>query len=771
MELGALTDKIANADFAEELTNTKFGETSGSGALRRRFGTEELSGSLKDILRKDKGKKLENQATTFVGPEAGKQVRQGILLQKAADAVSTDITTNGTSLSKALDQTYQNFQKLEAASTNIKGVTNTKELAENRRQLTKDFLKDNIFGGNIPKELEGQIDGIVVEFSKALESGKVSAEELSKIFENGGTKLSAEAIKGIQTQLDQQAKRASMLGKKEAELFKLRREFKQAELEQTIRGNEVLIQLGEDRINALASAGVDQKSLLGARNKNLEDSRASNISSVLPAGSTSSRVRRKAKAERDSLAKTTKQIESLDPTRPLNQDASVTTTIKSEAKLEDQRQRSIQSLKNINSALAKDNELRKKGLALQIEEANARRQQIQALNDAVGDLILEFGFGTDEQRSNLAQSATLTQSALQQGGLGGFTGDQRGSIGSFLDRFKGAGPLDILGGKTAAQVKGNFAAQEAVRAGVIKPSEFKKFADAAAKKAVPVEDRIKEVIKATYDEIEKSQKAINENEKAILASQKSEIDKFAKSVEVFRKATDKFFNKEGEVKASGSGTIDATKAAKDAKNQAASAKFKEDLKAVDSKINKLKPIIEKRKALMAERDQLESGITGGDFPTLPQQHKARRRQRQIGGKNYGKKDDSGGILGRIAPKVNEFRELQMERAEILRNEDKRRRSLLPSQASNSGRTQFQTGSSDTNIQLSPVKVDVSGPWLKEIENLAKDVVAKSVLKAVGAKLSEVAQDTDPSTSSEQLANQQAKVFNNGDPQMAVAPKK
>jgi hypothetical protein len=113
----------------------------------------------------------------------------------------------------------------------------------------------------------------------------------------------------------------------------------------------------------------------------------------------------------------------------------------------------------------------------------------------------------------------------------------------------------------------------------------------------------------------------------------------------------------------------------------------------------------------------------------------------------------------------------MERAEILRNEDKRRRSLLPSQASNSGRTQFQTGSSDTNIQLSPVKVDVSGPWLKEIENLAKDVVAKSVLKAVGAKLSEVAQDTDPSTSSEQLANQQAKVFNNGDPQMAVAPKK
>ena len=657
-ELSALDGKIANADLAKELTSTPFGATSGAGALRKRFGTDELSGSLKDISARDARTgggqlaQLRRQATTFVGQEAGKQVQQGILLQRAADAVSQDITTNGKSLSTALEDAQNNFINID--KENQSGVIDQQSANRQKREVTKDFLKDNVFGGSIPAELEGQIDGIVVEFSKALESGNVSAEQLSQIFENGGTKLSAQAIKGIQTQLDQQAKRSAELGRLNAKLFELKRQQTQAEYEQERKAAQALNQIASDRISSLSSAGASDESLRGARRRNIAKSRGDNLSKI---GLTTAGARDVLSPNiRNRLKQQTQAVGGKDPTGQIAQDGSVVTdTIRSEAKLEDQRQRSIQSLKNINAALDKDNELRKQGLSLQIEEANARRTQIQALNDAVGNIVTEFAFGSDKQRTDLAESAAITRSALSQGGLQGLTGDQRGAVGSFLDRFSGAGKLDIFGGKDAATVKGEFAAKEAVQAGLIKPSEFQKFADAAAKKAVPVEDRIQEKINATYSEIEKNQNAINANEKAIVETQGAAIKTFEASVAEFATATRAFFERSGN---------------------------------------------------------------------------------------------------------NQQRAVQMDRAEEVRNEQARRMRLLPSQLSNTSGDQ-QGGSQDANVQLSPVKVDVGGPWIKAIEGLAKDVVTKGVLQAVGLKLLEVAQNTDGSTTPQDLARTNAEMFQNG----------
>ena len=68
---------------------------------------------------------------------------------------------------------------------------------------------------------------------------------------------------------------------------------------------------------------------------------------------------------------------------------------------------------------------------------------------------------------------------------------------------------------------------------------------------------------------------------------------------------------------------------------------------------------------------------------------------------------------------------------------------------------------DANIQLSTVQVDVGGPWLKAIEGLAKDVVTKGVLQAVGLKLVEVSQQVNATTTPQEYATTAADVFKNG----------
>jgi len=768
-ELNALDSKVANLDLARELASTPLGATSGTGVLRRRFGTDKLSGSIKDVSSKGQLGSLRQQAETFLGPEAGKQVQRGALLQKAADAVTKDITTNGKSLSKALDAANQNILTVEAEKKS--GVIDPKTANEQRGEITKDFLKDNVFGGSIPAELEGQIEGIVLEVSKAFEAGAVSAEQLSKIFENGGTKLSAQAVKGIQDQLGQQAKAAAELGTMKGKLADLELDQAQRLFDQAKRANESIGQLSEDRINALQSAGLDSGALRSARRSSIASRSSRNLKLAdQPSGLSipflgkinassfgSSGVRVGAEKQRNRLASADAALLSRDRLAQLGQEATDVEQDATDRVAENKaRKESIQNIKQINQVLNTDIGLKKELLALQIEEANARRNQIQALNDAVGDLILEYGFGTDKQRSDLFEQSALAKSAISQGGLQGLTGDQRGAVGSFLDRFKGAGPLDILGGKTAAQVKGNFAAQEAVRGGLIKPSEFKKFADAAAKKAVPVEDRIKEVINSTYDEIEKSQNAINAGEQAIVDSQRSDIQLFSGAVAEFAKAVKPLFEK----KVTETQDLDKIKGTNEVvtpneKRVAEQKEFDSKLAKKEAELKSAEnaPVFKKISTLKEEKERNAEMLRLGGL-TGPMRHKYHRRNRAIGGE-----------LERTEPehqKALKHREKVRGEMDKLREQERRQRMQTPNPPFSGGGTMGLATQTTSQVQIDPLTVkaiELDGKSLQKLQSLATDAVTNAVLGFVGASMTEIAQNTNPTTNTEELAHNFSTTFN------------
>jgi len=752
-ELNDLDSKVANLDLARELASTPLGATSGTGVLRRRFGTDKLSGSLKDVSSKGQLGSLRQQAETFLGPEAGKQVKRGALLQKAADAVTKDITTNGKSLSKALDAANQNILTVEAEKKS--GVIDTATANRQRRDITEDFLKDNVFGGSIPAELEGQIKGIVLEVSKAFEAGEVSAEQLSKIFENGGTKLSAQAVKAVQDQLGQQAKAAAELGTMKGKLADLELDQAQRLFDQAKRANESIGQLSEDRINALQSAGLDSGALRSARRSSIASRSSRNLKLadqpsglLFPASDRgSSGVREGAEKQRNRLASADADLLSRDRLKQLDQEATdVEQDVTDRVAENKARKESIQNIKQINQVLNTDIGLRKESLALQIEEANARRNQIQALNDAVGDLILEFGFGTDKQRSDLFEQSALAKSAISQGGLQGLTGDQRGAVGSFLDRFAGAGQLDILGGKTAAQVKGNFAAQEAVRGGLIKPSEFKKFADAAAKKAVPVEDRIKEVINSTYDEIEKSQKAINAGEKAIVDSQRSDIELFSGAVAEFANAVAPLFEKKVTTtqdleKIRGTNEVITPDEKQVAKKKELEANRQKEL----DKLNK--QIAEDKKALEEKREKVRM-MNAGNVIGQSLQNRYRKEIKE-------EQPQRAALVSSIAD--NEYK-----RRELIENEQLSRRRSLQRQPFSGGGSMGLAPQAPTQIQMGDVTVkpvEIDGNSLQKIEAIATDAVRNAVIGFLGASMTEIAQNTDPTTNSQELAQNISKNFN------------
>jgi hypothetical protein len=148
------------------------------------------------------------------------------------------------------------------------------------------------------------------------------------------------------------------------------------------------------------------------------------------------------------------------------------------------------------------------------EQATAQREATQALRDAQGDLVNQFAFGTDEQRGDLLKSANATQFAASQGSLAGISGEMRGQVSSFLDQFSDVS-LSQFGGKTGAQVKGDLAAEEAVRTGLISRSQKADFAAKAAKKAVPIDQKLADGIKKQEEVI----KSLFESEKVLREKQ------------------------------------------------------------------------------------------------------------------------------------------------------------------------------------------------------------------------------------------------------------
>jgi TP901 family phage tail tape measure protein len=167
------------------------------------------------------------------------------------------------------------------------------------------------------------------------------------------------------------------------------------------------------------------------------------------------------------------------------------------------------------------------------QEIKARMESIAALEDFKGGLVEEFAFGTDEQRRDLGRSAALTAQAIQQGGIQNIASEDRGAVKSFLDRLPQNLALDTLGGKTAARVKGEFAADEAIRKGLIGADERESFVKAIEQQGKPVEQRLGEAFEA---ERKKAEASFDRQEAATLnaiKTQQAAANTFAAAVDAF----------------------------------------------------------------------------------------------------------------------------------------------------------------------------------------------------------------------------------------------
>jgi hypothetical protein len=206
------------------------------------------------------------------------------------------------------------------------------------------------------------------------------------------------------------------------------------------------------------------------------------------------------------------------------------------SKLSEEFKQAQQDSKNLRTA----QDVLLNGIKFQEEairkEAKARLEAIAALDDFKGGLVEEFAFGTDEDRRDLGRSAAVTAQAIQQGGLQNIASEDRGRVKSFLDRLPQDVAIQQFKGKTAGRLKGEFAADEAIRSGLIGANQREEFIQKVEQQGKPIEERVGTAF-------EEGQRIINESfarEQQLtfqkLEAEKASQAKFAESVAAFEKA-------------------------------------------------------------------------------------------------------------------------------------------------------------------------------------------------------------------------------------------
>ena len=544
-ELGEFERKVRDLDLARELSATGIG-AAGPKAIAKSMGTDVLQGSFAQIERAGASDKLVEQGFKFGGEATGQQLETAVKMQKAMEGL----------LEGGLAD--EGFKKITDKAIKQRGQTDPK-LAEAFTEDIESFLEKKVFGDKgVPSAFKNRFKQFAAEFGQQIsETGGADLGKLKEMTDKFVQEAGGNSKKLIQGILDKQASGLAELGQMYAKLNQMELDFAMKRAEQARNAQQAINDIEQQRIDQLESMGVnpegirkERKDLARKRQKEALD----RVSGQFGAGRgvknfkdlqrEGEKAREKLKRANENLLKSRKDAPSPDPgdfdTGAGRQRA--------DAKELAMREKMTANLRNQIAAAKDYMSARKQEIDLMIKETNARRESIQAFRDATGDLINDFAFGTDEARQDLLGAANLTVKAMSQGSMRGFTGEQRGAVGSFLDRFSGIDmALPAFGGKTAARAKGELAAREAIDAGIIRPDQFQDFASRAAKEALPmdkkVEAAIREALDKFYAEQTKIQREINKDEQAIVDSQEVEMEKFRTSIVTFESAVRQFFER------------------------------------------------------------------------------------------------------------------------------------------------------------------------------------------------------------------------------------
>jgi len=430
------------------------------GTIRKSLGADIIGDNITEIVQSGDQDKLLKGAD-LAGDATSIGVRESIRRVKASDTFNTaGIGTGRFAKDGASDESKKIVEKLFPGFEN--GDPVTKALAEGYQS-----------------EIKAALEGDVSQRATKLESIKKKyLEENQKAVEN--------AKKAADLQVDAEIQLQSVTKK----LNEVKLQIAQNEFNTTQKLAKSKAALADEELNALSRAGLNDKEVLKRRKKNNaeEQKRIEKSLSDLKTGSTPTTA---AGAEIDK----SKSIIAGSGNKEVR-DRTEQQAIKAAEQAQD---------KNNITLLQDQNQAIKKGIDIIQLENEARMENAKAMQAASGALAEDLAFGSDEARESLLQDANLAATALSRGSMSGFSGEQRGQVQGFLDRFTGLGG-DL--GKNARAAKGRLGAQELYEQGVITKDQIQKTADDIANADLPINQAVQKGIEDGYAKISANEQQI-----------------------------------------------------------------------------------------------------------------------------------------------------------------------------------------------------------------------------------------------------------------------
>jgi TP901 family phage tail tape measure protein len=430
------------------------------GTIRKSLGTDITGDNIQQIIQAGDQDKL-LKAADRAGDATSIGVRESIRRAEASKGfdtagIGTGVFTEGTASVKATDVVEKLFPGFK------NGDPVTKAIAEGYQ-----------------KEIEAALRGDVAQRATKLESIKKKYLEENK-----------DAVDNAKKAADLQTRAEIELQSVNKKLNEVKLQIAQNEFNTTQKLAKSKASLADEELNALSRAGLSDKEVLKRRKKNNAEEQK-RIEKELSDLKTSSTPTTAAGAEVDKSKSIIAGAGNKEVSDRTEQQA---------AKAAEQAQD-----KNNITLLQDQNQAIKKGIDIIQQENEARMENAKAMQAASGALAEDLAFGSDEARESLLQDANLAATALSRGSMSGFSGEQRGQVQGFLDRFTGLGG-DL--GKNARAAKGRLGAQELFEQGVITKDQIQKTADDIANADLPINQAVQKGIEDGYAKIAANEKQI-----------------------------------------------------------------------------------------------------------------------------------------------------------------------------------------------------------------------------------------------------------------------
>ena len=511
-EIFNLNERVRAAEFAgDEMKMSKSGNLTSSLALDRMGMRGVAEGKLGDITKRKEEKQFITTAGGMLGIGGARKAKKALTLQQGLDKITSDPE-------KFLPK---------------------KKTGQDSGQQASDFV-DSLFGGVRPPNMQASLKVLEQKVEKAMEDGDYS--DIAEVVEKELGDQIKNVIKPIQDGLKKVGGMMTQLQSAQIAHFDLEMKVAKLRLSTAKEHGDILIDIDRQRIEALASIGATaadvtdmEKQHMEKRRKNQKKQQRGREKEFGKRGSANYFI---TSTGRGATFTSEKAKETMKEANKLS-GSTTPSDITKRAALEDKAFKQQAALDGGEIATRKE---KIANMRMEIEgmkqEEQARRENTKSMQEARGALAEDLAFGTDEARASLLEDANVAATALSQGSMAGFTGEQRGQVDSFLGRFTGLGGRI---GEQARAAKGQLGAQELLEQGLIRPDQFEQTAQDIARQEEPLNTTVARGIREGYAFIENQERKINAIKEGANKNEESYVDNFGEHVKKFGEKVDEIF--------------------------------------------------------------------------------------------------------------------------------------------------------------------------------------------------------------------------------------